>query len=136
MTTHAVIHQGGRSIPPAKVEQVKRPSISPGGTTEDWTYFLSRWGDYAKATRVAGSDRTIQLLECCDDRLRRDLTRNAGGTLTEKTEDDILGAMRALAVREENKTVARETLNAMRQDREEPIRAFGARLRGQASIIM
>lgn len=37
----------------------------------------------------------------------RTLTRNAGGTLTGKTEDEVLAAMRNLAVREENTMVAR-----------------------------
>ena len=41
--------------------------------------------------------------------------------------------MKILAVREENVMVARVTLHNMKQDRGEPIRAYGARLRGQAS---
>jgi len=45
------------------------------GTTEDWLYFKSRWGDYIKATKLGGIDRVIQLLECCDEQLRKDLTR-------------------------------------------------------------
>lgn len=134
LNAHALGHQGGRSIQPAKMEPVKRPCVSHAGTTEDWVYFLSRWQDYVRATKAAGTDRTTQLLECCDVQLRRDLTRNAGGSLSERSEVDILAAIRVLAVREENKTVARETLRAMKQDRDEPIRAFGARLRGQASI--
>lgn len=76
----------------------------------------------------------IQLLECCDEQLWRDLTRNAGGTLADKTEDEVFAAMKALAVREENAMVARVSLHNMKQDRDEPIRAFGARLRGQASV--
>ena len=83
---------------------------------------------------MEGTDRIIQLLECCDDQLRKDLTRNAGGTLTEITEDEVFTGMRRLAIREENTMVARVTLHNMRQDRDEPIRAYGARLRGQASV--
>ena len=44
------------------------------------------------------------------------------------TEEAVLKAMRSLAVREENVMVARVTLNNMRQDRDETIRSFGARL--------
>ena len=43
-------------------------------------------------------------------------------------------AIRRLAVREENTTVARVQLHNMRQDRDEPIRSFCARLRGQAGV--
>ena len=113
---------------------MKRPTISSAGTSEDWSYFQSRWGDYVKATKVTGTDKVVQLLECCDEQLRKDLTRTAGGTLTGKTEEEVLAAIKKLAVREENTMVARVTLHNMRQDRDEPIRAFGARLRGQAGV--
>ena len=76
----------------------------------------------------------IQLLECYNNLLQRNLTRNAGGTLIGKTEDEVLAAIKTLAVREENVMVARVTLHNMKQDRDEPIRSFGARLRGQAGV--
>lgn len=135
ITAHATSHQApSRATQAAAVEKVKRPVITSSGTTEDWQYFKSRWDDYVKATRLAGTDRIIQLLECCDDQLRKDLTRNTRGTLTEMTEDEVFTAMKRLAVREENTMVARVTLHNMRQDRDEPVRAYGARLRGQASV--
>ena len=84
--------------------------------TEDWQYFKSRWNDYVKATRLEGTDRIIQQLECCDDQLSKDLTRNTGCTLTEMTENEVFAAMRRLAIREENTMVARVTLHNMRQD--------------------
>ena len=121
-------------VPVAKAEKVKRPCISYAGTTEDWQYFRSRWSDYVRATRLSGTDKVIQLLECCDEQLQKDLTRNTGGTLTGKTEDEVLAAIKTLAVREENVMVARVTLHNMKHDRGEPIRAYGARLRGQASV--
>ena len=79
----------------------------------------------------------IQLLECCDEQLRKDLTRNAGGSLTDKTAAEaaeVMEAIKKLAVREENTMVARVQLNNMRQDRDETIHSFGARLRGQAGV--
>ena len=97
-------------------------------------YFQSRWGDYITATKIQGPDRVLQLLECCDEQLRRDLTRNAGGTLAGETEEVVLAAIKALAVREENVMVARVALHHMKQDRDEPIRAFVARLKGQAGV--
>ena len=47
------------------------------------------------------------------------------------TEDEVFTAMRKLAIREENTMVTRETLHSMRQYQDEPIRAYGSRLRGQ-----
>ena len=95
-------------------------------------HFLSRWNDYVEATKVTGKDEVLQLLECCDEELRRDVTRMAGGSLTNKTAEEVLAAIRTLAVREDSPMVARAALYAMHQDRDEPVRTFAARARGQA----
>ena len=50
------------------------------------------------------------------------------------TEDQVFKDIKTLAIREENTMVARVSLHNMRQDRDEPVCAFGARLRGQASV--
>ena len=111
---------------------MKRPVISSAGTPEDWNYFLSRWNDYVEATKVTGEDEVLQLLECCDEELRRYVTRMAGGSLTNNTAEEALAAIRTLAVREESPMVSRAALYAMHQDRDEPVRTFAARARGQA----
>jgi len=137
LTTHATLHAPNNHTATgssAKAEKVKRPVIVPAGTSEDWEYFLTRWKEYKTATKVTGKDLILQLLECCDEQLRKDLTRSSTGALTDKTEDIVLASMKSLAVREENVMVSRVTLNNMRQDQEESIRSFGARLRGQASV--
>ena len=77
------------------------------------------WGDYKDATKITGKDLIIQLLECCEEDLRKDLTRSAGGSLTNKSENEVLAAIKILAVREENTMVARITLHEMRQDHQE-----------------
>ncbi|XP_028411560.1 uncharacterized protein LOC114534203 isoform X2 [Dendronephthya gigantea] len=117
----------------SKGEKVKRPTISRSGTSEDWSYFLSRWKDYVDATKITGQDKVLQLLECCEEQLRKDLTRNAGGSIASKPIDEVLQAIKKLAVRGENPMVARVQLHNMRQDHDEPIRNFCARARGQAS---
>ena len=132
LSTHAISHQPGVTASSAKVERVKHPVISSAGTSEDWNYFLSRWNDYVEATRVTGKDEVLQLLECCDEELRWDVTRMAGGSITNKTAEEALAGIRTLAVREESPMVARAALYAMHQDRDEPVRTFAARARGQA----
>ena len=117
----------------AKVEKVKRPVIAAAGTSEEWSYFELRWSEYKAATHLTGPDVAYQLLECCEEGLRRDLTRTFGA-LTSKDEQTILANIKSLAVRQENIMVARMQLQQMRQDRDEPVRAFAARLRGQASV--
>ena len=90
--------------------------------------------DYIDARKVTGKDNVVQLFECCDDQLRKDLTRNAGGSLTNKPIEEVMTAIRKLAVLEENAMVARVQPHNMHQDRHETVRSFGARLRGQAGI--
>ena len=135
--THATpgVAATASSIPSnRKLKKVWRPTISAAGSSEDWSYFLSRWGDYVSSTNVTGKDKVIQLLECCDEQLRKDLTWNVGGSLTEKTAAEVMEAIKKLAVREENTMVARVQLHYMRQDQDETIRSFGARLGGQPGV--
>jgi hypothetical protein len=74
-----------------KPDGVKRPTISAAGTSEDWHYFLQRWTDYKQATHLGAADIPFQLLECCDEALRKDLTRTFGA-LTTRDEATILRA--------------------------------------------
>ena len=133
LTLHAKDHERP-SANKAKVERVKRPSVSSAGSSEEWSYFLTRFSEYKEATGISGREAVLQLLECCDEQLRKDLTRNEGGSLSSKSEDDVLKAIKSLAVREENAMVARMHLLSMQQDRDEAVRNFAARLRGQAGI--
>lgn len=119
--------------PHIKPESVKRPTVSASGTEEEWQYFLQRWTTYKQATQLTGDQIIFQLLETCEESLRRDLTRTHGD-LTRQPEATVLQHIKVLAVRLENPMVARFQLQQLRQDRDESIRAFAARLKGQASV--
>ena len=136
LNIHAAAHTATAIAPStsARADKLKRPSVLLAGTGEEWAYFVTRWNEYRDGTKLTGADIIAQLLECCDDDLRRDLTRAAGGTLTGKGEAEVLAAIKTLAVRQENMMLARATLHNMRQDRDEAIRSFGARIKGQTGI--
>ena len=80
------------------------------------------------ATKLTGTDKIIQLLECCDDQLRRSAVEHS------------LRKKRSFHSHEESSCkrreimVARVTLHNLCQDRDKPIHAYGARLRGQTSV--
>lgn len=136
LTIHDGTHRAGAPAPATNTtaaEKVKRPAIGSAGTSEEWSYFVQRWEDYKQATRLTGNDIIYQLLECCEESLRRDLSRNYG-RLNNETEQNVLAHMKTLAVRPENILVARVQLQSLTQDRDEPVRAFCARLRGQARV--
>ena len=120
-------------LPRIKAETVRRPIISASGTEEEWCYFLQRWNTYKQATKLTGADIIFQLLETCEEPLRRDLTR-AHGDLSREPEATVLQHIKTFAVRLQNTMVARVQLQQLRQDRDEPIRSFAARLKGQAGI--
>ena len=58
----------------ARVQKVSRQTVSLGMTSEEWSYFLTRWRDYVEATKVLGDEKIMQLLECCDKEHPKDLT--------------------------------------------------------------
>ncbi|RUS78870.1 hypothetical protein EGW08_013375 [Elysia chlorotica] len=116
-----------------RVEKVRRPTVSAAGTSETWAYFEQRWFDYKQATHLEDSDAVFQLLECCDEALRKDLTRTFG-VLASSDEQTVLANIKTLAVRQENVMVARVQPQQMRQNRDEPVRDYAARLRGQAGV--
>ena len=108
--------------------------MSNENSIEEWNYFVSRWQNYKKATNLTESNLTSQLIECCDESLRKDLTRVHRDSLYKLNETDLLGAMIRLAVQEENVLVSRFKLHNLKQDIDEPIRSYTARLRGQANV--
>ena len=119
----------------AKVEKISRPTVDEGISLEDWLYFEQRWQEYKDATRVAGLDLIYQLLDCCNpDGLRKNLVRVHMDTLASCNECELLANIKKLAVRTENAMVARDILSKMRQVRDEPVRAYSARLKGQARV--
>jgi hypothetical protein len=105
----------------ARVEKVRRPTVTAAGSSEDWAYFTTQ--DYVEATKIEGKDMIIQLLECCDEQLRKDLTRNAGGSLTNNTADEVLAAMHKKTCCQRRKYNGRTrptTQHAPRQRRDNP----------------
>ena len=107
--------------------------MSKETTSEDWDHFITKWDAYKTATGIADYDATLQLLECCEDSLRKDLHRSHS-KIAMATEIDALAAIKTLAVKAENAMVSRMTLLTMTQEREEGVRSFAARLRDQDKV--
>ena len=131
LNSHLICHNKQTETAPSKVEKVPRPQITTGRSTEEWLYFLSRWEEYKGATQIKNLELITQLLACCDEPLRADLFRAHGSQSTE-SEQNVISAIQKLAVRQENTMVARVTLSNMKQDPDEPVRRYAAKLMGQA----
>ena len=116
----------------AKVEKVRRPTITSGITSQQWIYFQSKWVEYRDATKIKGRELIIQLIECCDEALQVNLFR-INGSQKDDPEATVIATIRKLAVHDENIMISRATLSNMKQDRDEPVRHYVARLQGQAA---
>ena len=89
--------------------------VTSSGTSEEWSYFNQRWLEYKAATRLTGPDVIYQLIEFCDEALRKDLSRSFSN-LVACSEDTLLSNIKSLAIRQENIMVARMQLQQMQQD--------------------
>ena len=132
-TAHPAPTVAPQAMPSTRTEKVRRPNIATSGTSEDWSYFLARWTEYKTATRLQANEVLFQLMECCEEPLRKDITRSYG-SLTGRSEEEALKCIQSLAVKPENVLVSRVQLLNLRQDRDETVRAYCARLRGQAGV--
>ncbi len=82
------------------------------------------------ATLSSGTDVIYQLLECCDENLRKDLARTYG-SLSSQTETKVPEYIQNLAVKK-NIMVARHDFHAMQQDHDVSVSNYAACLHGQA----
>ena len=130
---HGYIQGSPQNQQPEKTEKLKKPTINMGCTLEDWAFFMSEWVDYKKLAKPSACDLSRILIQCCETDLRRHLHRSYG-SLGEKSEEVVLKTIKQHAVQIENIVVSRVSLLEMKQDRDEPVRNYVARLKGQASI--
>ena len=116
----------------SRVERKKRPTVKTEINMQDWAYFIKCWNIYKKSTGITGDMLKSELLECCDEQLDKDIHR-IHPDIDTKEEKDILEAIKSRAVITENAVVAQVNLMNMKQGPNEKIRAWLARLKGQAN---
>ena len=119
---------------PAAALKLKPPSISAGSSPDQWSSFKRQWDMYKTGAAVPQPMYATALFHCCEDELRNDLMRDLQNDVASMSEDDLLAAVKRLAVKEESTLVHRIKLSKMVQAPGTPIRTFLANLRGQASL--
>ena len=115
-----------------KPEAMKRPLATLDMTETAWRDFKSQWQRYKRSTGLTGQDITDQLISCCADPLRMIINSESGATLNSMSEDNILKAMKLMAVRKTNPMVYRNQLRDMKQDENELFSNFASRLKEAA----
>ena len=114
-----------------KTEKIQRPIVSMGCTIEDWEYFICEWNNYKIISCIKDTNIVAQLMACGEAELRKNIYRTHGNMVKE-TESTVLDMLRVQAVCSENVIVARTTFLQTKQDRDEPVRSYVAKLKGKA----
>ena len=79
---------------------VARPRITQGMSVKSWRSFLVMWRLYKTDTDVSEAECGLQLIQCCEEKLRAQLFRADSGIFS-KSEIEQLETIRKLAGRSE-----------------------------------
>ena len=141
LTNHGLAHQTPSPAPatnPAPVPlgpKLERPKVDVGITDEQWNIFLRRWEVFRTGSGIDDESAPSQLFQCAGADLGDSLLKTNPNIVT-KTLTQILTTMRSLAVIPVATGVLRTELIQLRQERDEPIRAFAAKVRGKAETCV
>ena len=126
---------GGGAGGKSRLAKIPRPTVSGGCSQEEFNFFISEWERYVRSSPgVDVSELRDQLFSCQDENLRIALQRSHGAQLSTITVADLLGEIKKLAVVRQSNMVNTLALMTAKQERDEPVRQFAARLRGLAAV--
>ena len=111
--------------------KLERPKVDVGVTVEEWNVFRRRWEVFRSGSGIDESSAPSQLFQCAGTDLGDSLLKANPNAATE-TLPQLLAAMRFLAVIPVATCVLGTELLQLRQERDEPFRAFTAKVRGRA----
>lgn len=118
---YALVHQQGANVIGAKQKppKISRPSISRASSEELWKTFLNHWVIF-KGTDVPTGQIVSQLWQCFDKDVEEDLFKYVSDIST-IDEQELLPAIKQLAVISTNGSVRETEFLFMHQDHEQPM---------------
>jgi hypothetical protein len=126
-------HPAPTTVQPTKIK-LESPKIGIGCDPDQWSAFQRQWNMYKAGMAITNAMIPTALFYCCDSDLRTDLMRDIQGDVSKMPENDLLNAIKRLAVKEESTLVHRLKMNRMVQSPATGIRTYLATLRGQAAL--
>ena len=109
-----------------KTQKLERPKIPADCSEVQWAFFMEKWADFKRFYKLTDRQEIYShLRECLSDGLQYKLYAVTGGTANQLTEEQLVEEIKRLAV---NTAVHVKEFLEMRQDAEEPVRQFKARL--------
>merc|ERR1712215_656446 len=120
---------------PSQKVKLESPKLSAGSDQETWELFLRSWDVYKTGMSIGVGLSSVHLFNCLDQDLRDDVLRaNPSTHIRDMTEDDLIAAVKKLAVKEESRLVHRIKLWNINQTPGQGVRNFHAVLKGQAKL--
>ena len=113
-------------------EKMKKPKADVEMTEAKWRDFNNQWTLYKRASGISGQEIVDDLWQCLSDPLRMEVTSERGAELESANEEDLLAAIKRMAVLESNPMVHRNHLMGIIQGESEKGRNYVARLREAA----
>ena len=127
------VHDGPAPEQQQKAPPLHRPQLRQDITDEDWEAFDRRWDLFRKSTTLTPRQVVAQLLACCEPELETVLFRE-DPDIAGKSEEQVLAAMKRIAVLSVALCARRTALLKTGQDPGERVRPYVARLRGLANV--
>ena len=136
LSNHGLAHLAPPAAEPVRTPnkrgpKLEWPKVDIGISIEEWNVFVRRWEVFRSSSGIDDASAPSQLFQCAGPDLGDSLLK-ANPNATSNSLHDLLAAMRSLAIIPVAICVLRTELLQLRQARDEPFRAFTARVRGKA----
>lgn len=128
-TVHPAQATGGTKK--AKPPSMALPRVSRDIFDDQWTSFVNEWESFKNTTELPHDGVNRYLLSCCEEELKNSVLR-AEPRITDKSEEDVLTAIKKLAVMSVAVCTLQSDVIQMKQGHTEPVRHFAARVKGKA----
>ncbi len=111
--------------------KLDRPRIDIGVEQENWNTFVRRWETFRIGSKINDESAPTQLFQCASEALG-DILLKADPNITSRPVEEVMAAMRSLAVIPVAKGVIRADLTQLAQGNDEQFRTFAARVKSKA----
>ena len=134
--THPSTTEGRTTTTAKKTKTPDRPNVEANIDDREWELFKDSWSCYKTMTNLTTTEEIrLELRAACSNEVNKLLFEFIGAaTLDVCTEEDLLGHIRAVAVKGTHKEVHRLSFSKLIQMEGETITQFVARLKSQATL--
>ena len=126
---------GGEGGAKNKLVKLDRPKLNENCSQQDFEFFKTEWNAYYESTgRQSDKIMKDQLLQCADESLRKTIRMSLGSRAESISLGDLMEEVKTAAVEMQSDMLNEVRLMEAKQERNEPVRRFLARLKGLAGI--